>query len=250
MRDFHDEPTIIPDGEMPCLGCSHTDCLDCGREVGRALVVAAQGSTAGLIEFALEVCYQVERYGKNIPGHAFTLGALARLAILGTAERHPRPIDYAWAEGICEALTDTAHVQAKYPTVDESEAYILGVALVARWREGERRARDVGAAKANVDGWAAMGLPSPVTPSEFSPCTLAEKARRCDCYDMGRMPMFGECPHEPAAGSQEPPSTPPASRGQARDAGPGLNSRAQHKAESGNASRGLHSPPTASRRGG
>jgi hypothetical protein len=206
---FHDEPTIIPDGEMPCLGCSHTDCLDCGREIGRTMIAAASQDTRSLITLALEVCYQVERYGKDIPGHAFTLGTLAKFS------RLPRPLDKAWAEGVCEALTDTADQGATYTTVDEREAYTRGVALVAWWREDQRRKRDIASAKANVDGWAAIGLPSPVMPSEFAPCTLRDKVER-----------FGIAY---AAGSQEPPSTPPTSRGQARDAGPGLKSRAQHK---------------------
>jgi hypothetical protein len=227
---FHDEPTIVPDGEMPCLGCSHTDCLDCGREVRRAMLIAATSGTAGVIELALEVVHQTEQHGKDIPAHAFTLGTLAKFSGM------QRPLDKAWADGICEALTDTADMGDTYQTVDESEAYQTGVALVAWWREDERRKRDVKAAKTTVDAWAAMGVPSPITPSEFAPCTLAEKARRLGIAY--------------AAGSQEPPSTPPASRGHARDAGPGRESRAQHRAESGNASRGLHSPQTASRRGG
>jgi hypothetical protein len=230
--EFHDEPTVIPDGEMPCLGCSHTDCLDCGREIGRTMIAAAAQDTRSLITLALEVCYQVERYGKDIPGHAFTLGTLARFSGM------PRPLDKAWAEGVTEALTDTAHVQAKYPTVDESEAYMRGVALVAWWREDQKRKRDVASAKANVNAWTAMSLPSPVTPSEFTPCTLRAKVERLGiAYAAGATVSAGPSPR----------AMTDIHRG---ESGPGFESRSQHRAEGGNASRGLHSPLTASRRGG
>jgi hypothetical protein len=204
---FHDEPTRIPSGE--CDGCTHTDCIDCGKRAAIILLETARGGTHGIIGLALEVCYQVEKYGKDIPGHAFTLGTLSRFSGM------QRPLDKAWAEGICEALTGTADTGGTYRTVDEREAYIRGVALVAWWREDQKRTRDIASAKTTVNAWAAMGLPSPVTPSEFTPCTLRQKVERLGIAY--------------AAGSQEPPSTPPASSGHARDAGPGFESRAQHQ---------------------
>jgi hypothetical protein len=207
---FQDEPTVIPSGDMPCLGCTHTDCLDCGREVRRAMLIAATSGTDGVIDLALAVVYQVEKYGKDIPGHAFTLGTLARFSGM------QRPLDKAWAEGICESLTDTADTGDTYQTLDESDAYQTGVALVSWWREDQRRKRDVEAAQANVVAWASMGLPSPITPDKFQPCTLRDKVDRLGAAN--------------AAGASSAPPTTPAPRPRtAADQGPGWESRAQHR---------------------
>jgi hypothetical protein len=207
---FSDEPTRIPSGDECEELCEHSDCPTCGREV--TAQYRQVRSTAGVIWLALEVIRLTEKYGVNLPPGSLNSGDLARCY---DGRSIPSREAAAWAEGICEALTDTADTGDTYPTVDEREAYIRGVALVAWWREDQKRTRDIASAKANVNAWTAMGLPSPVTPSEFTPCTLRAKVERLGIAY--------------AAGSQEPPSTPPASRGHARDVGPGFESRAQHQ---------------------
>jgi hypothetical protein len=200
----------VPTGDECEELCEHSDCPTCGREVSAQYRQVC--STAGVIWLAFEVIRLTEKYGVNLPLGAINSGDLARYY---DGRSIPGIEAAAWANGICEALTDVADTGTDYKTVDEREAYGRGVALVSWWREDQRRQRDIKTAKTTVNAWAAMGLPPPITPSEFTPCTLRQKVERLGIAY--------------AAGSQEPPGTPPASRGHARDVGPGFESRAQNR---------------------
>jgi hypothetical protein len=191
--------------------CDHSDCPTCGRDVSAQYRQVR--STAGVIWLAMEVIRLTEKYGVNLPPGALNSGDIARCYDGRSIPSHEAA---AWALGISEALTDTANRGPSHRTVDEKEAYQAGVALVAGWRTDERRKRDVEAAQANVACWAAMGLPSPRHPSEFTPCTLRDKVERLgSAY---------------AAGASSAPPTTPAPRPRtADDQGPGWESRAQHR---------------------
>lgn len=225
--EFNNEHTCVPSGECEVweLGenCMHTDCPQCGREAAGELRADARINTYGVIALAQEAVYQDERYGVNLPDGVVTIGDLARLYDGASIPDHEA---YAWAEGICEALSGTESMRAvgkanpSYKTKAENEAHAAGVALVAWWREDQRRQNDVATAQANVNAWESMGLPSPIVPSEFTPCTLREKARRLGiAYAAG------------SSESDEPPRRPLAGHGRAREAEPAFDSRAQHQAQ-------------------
>lgn len=120
--------------------CGKTDCYGCGKEAAAELRVNAHCSVAGIVVLAGEVCRVEGNYGVRIPDGAVSIGDLARIR---AARLHNQwdAIDlpsYAWAEGICEALTGTAHVESVYSGAEQL-AHEEGIALVKEWQRAQAR---------------------------------------------------------------------------------------------------------------
>lgn len=186
---FDTEPTHVPTGDECTEQCSHSDCPTCGREV--AAQYRQVRSTAGIVWLAREVIRVSEKHGAYIPDGAMAMGDLARVhaALNGNKWDVLDGSAWAWADGICEALTNVDHVVVPYRTQAEDDAYASGVQLVRAWQAEQTRLRAVAKAMADADITFAAG--SLATP--------------------------------------EPTAIPTHGRGQAVESGPGLESRAQHR---------------------
>lgn len=150
MRDLdielpaYDEPTSVP-ADDECAhyergeNCGRTDCHGCGREAAAMLRCVALTRPGATIKLAREVIRVTEAHGVNIPDGALALGDLARVhaALQGNKWDAIARESWAWAEGVCEALTGTADVVVAYETAAENDAHAAGVQFVRDWQAGK-----------------------------------------------------------------------------------------------------------------
>lgn len=148
---FDTEPTRIPTGDECTEQCSHSDCSTCGREV--AAQYRQVRSPSGIVWLAGEVVRVAEKHGANIPDGAVSMGDLARVHAARNGNKWDaldRPA-WAWAEGVCEALTGTGDVVVPYRTAAENDTHVAGVQLVKAWQAEQLRLRAEAQAMADAD---------------------------------------------------------------------------------------------------
>jgi hypothetical protein len=158
------DDTLVPTGdecEHSARGenCGRTDCEECGTRAAAVIRDNARLGERYVMQLAREVVRVVEKHGANIPDGAVAMGDLARVhaAMNGNRWDVLDGTSWAWAEGVCEALTGTGDIVVLYRTATEDDAHEAGVQFVKAWRAEQCRLHEEAQAMADADTTSAAG---------------------------------------------------------------------------------------------
>jgi hypothetical protein len=222
--------------------CGHSDCEWCGLQVAVQLRADAKISTAGKIALTAEVGRVQRTRGNLAPDFAVTHGDLARHSPLWSARDMSLASD--WAEGVLDAQSgETPTLEGLFVPGPSRNAYRAGRAAYAEWaaaatREpgddrdwlSKARSRRATSRTATERTIAAVHharysvtaeLPPVILPSEFVPCSAAEKNTRLS-------PEYAAVPTGTHGFSPTGATSGAIHRRQAVEI-PGFDSRAQHR---------------------